>query len=218
VLLLMGASLLVAVVAGTAISDRIYRDYVVKGATESYIYTYSEGTSEGGIFYTREGPWAKSWEGAKAGGWFGAGYGVSVGDTNYQGGLTSVGYGREKGNAQLAVVEETGFVGLALYSVLLLALFARLILAHVREKDPDIKVALGIITGALAGLTAMSVFEAWWVSPGAPESACFWSLVGVGLGLADPSVSATTKLSMASGMPSQIFGPAELLSQRRARG
>jgi O-antigen ligase len=173
VLVFIAAALLLAAAASSAVIGTAYNDYILKGNDQ-----------ESGVLHSRRDVWAKSYENAEAGGWVGVGYGVTVGDTAFQGGLTSVGYGREKGNAQLAIIEETGLVGLSLYLFVLLTLFTRLIAAHMREKNSDLKVALGIITGSLAGFTVMSFFEAWWVSPGSPESAYFWSLAGVGLGLA----------------------------------
>jgi O-antigen ligase len=208
ILVLIGGSLLVALVASTAILNTTYENYVLKGVTED----------EGGLLATRQGVWDQSYANAEQGGWFGAGYGVTVGDKYFQGGLTSVGYGREKGNAQLAIVEETGLVGLALYSILLLTLFARLVSAHRRERNPDLKVALGIVTGALAGLTILSVFEAWWVSPGSPESAYFWGLAGAGLGLAQSSAVAAKALDPRRIARNEIFSPAQFLPQRRMKG
>jgi O-antigen ligase len=215
--LIMGA-LLIAAAADTSFFDMIYEDYIVKGATKDYIVQYSRGTSEGGALYSREGVWEKSYENAVAGGWFGAGYGVTIGDTTFQGGLTAVGYGREKGNAQLAIVEETGVVGLAFYLILLLTLFTRLVSAHMREKNSDIKVALGIATGCLAGLTLMSVFEAWWVAPGSAESAYFWSLAGVGLGLAQSSVYASKTLGPSRIIQGPELYPARFPPQRSVKG
>jgi O-antigen ligase len=203
----IGASLLVAAALSTAIVDTTYQRYVLKG-----------GSAEAGVLYTRQDIWADSYKQAEAGGWYGGGYGVTIGDTVFQGGFTAVGYGREKGNAQLAIVEETGVVGLALYAILLVTLFARLVSAHRHEKNRDVKVTLGIITGALAGLTLMSVFEAWWVAPGSAESAYFWSLAGVGLGLANTSAY-RSKLVTASRMAhEQPFYPATVPPQRRVKG
>src|SRR5262249_43946651 len=156
-------------------------------------YIFKRSGEESGILFSRRSVWQKSYENAEEGGLFGAGYGVTVGDTAFEGGLTAFGYGREKGNAQLAIVEETGLVGLGFYLILLLTLFTRLVGAHMREKNSDIKVALGIVTGALAGFTMMSVFEAWWVAPGSPESAYFWSLAGVALCLAQNPVRAPNR-------------------------
>jgi O-antigen ligase len=97
--------------------------------------------------------------------------------------LTAVGYGREKGNSQLAIVEETGVIGLVFYAFFLSALFSYLFRAFRGASDERAKVALGLVTGALLGMTFQSVFEAWWVAPGSPESAFFWAIAGLGLGL-----------------------------------
>ncbi len=219
-LLIMGA-MLVATAAGTPLIDSMYNDYITKGtAPEEYVVEYNNkfGTElRGGILFSRQMVWQQSYDNAVAGGWFGAGYGVTVGDTSFQGGLTAVGYGREKGNTQLAIVEETGVVGLVLYSILLATLFRLLISAYLRESSGDMKVALGILTGCLAGFTLMSVFEAWWVAPGSPEAAYFWALAGVGLGLVPNSFQAARMP-----MPGRIVpGPALHLAfppHRRARG
>jgi O-antigen ligase len=208
VLVLIAAALLVAAAAGTAILDTAYQDYVLKGASEE----------QGGLLYTRRDVWQQSYENAEAGGWFGAGYGVTVGDTAFQGGVTAVGYGREKGNSQLGIVEETGLVGLGLYSIVLLTLFTRLVSAHRREKNSDMKVVLGIVTGSLAGLIVMSLFEAWWVAPGSAESAYFWSLAGVGLGLAQSSAYASKTLSPSRIAQGQDLYPARLPPQGRLKG
>ena len=117
-------------------------------------------------------------------GWSGGGYGVTIGDTNFKGGLTAIGYGREKGNTQLAIVEETGIIGLLIYLYLLYVLFKRLISEQSKLPRCGTKVLLGIVTGTLFGLIMQSVFEAWWVAPGAPESLYFWTLAGVAQGIA----------------------------------
>lgn len=219
ILIAIAGAVVVAVAASTPLFDKLYNDYILKGATEDYIRQYSEGTQEGGILYSREGVWEKSYENAKEGGWYGLGYGATAGDATFQGGFTAVGYGREKGNAQLAIVEETGLVGFAFYCLLLATLFTRLVSAFRREPNRDGKVILGIVTGALAGLTVMSIFEAWWVAPGSPESAYFWSLAGVGLAVAQKSrqaagaAAAVQPFIQAGALPS---GAA--LSERRARG
>jgi O-antigen ligase len=207
VLVLMAAALLFVGAISSAVLDTTYRDYILKGSNQ-----------EQGIFFSRGEVWRISYENAQQGGWFGAGYGITVGETNFQGGATAGGYGREKGNTQLAIVEETGIVGLVLYFILLLALFMPLLRAHLREKNPDIKVVLGIVTGALAGLTVMSVFEAWWVAPGSAESAYFWSLAGIGLGLTQSLAFAPRTSSPPPMVQGAIFRPARLLPQRRVKG
>jgi O-antigen ligase len=206
-LVLIGAALLFVGAISSAALDTTYKDYILKGSSQ-----------EQGIFFSRGEVWRISYENAQQGGWFGAGYGVTVGETDFQGGATAVGYGREKGNTQLAIVEETGVVGLGLYFILLLALFLPLVRAHLREKNTDIKVVLGIVIGALAGLTVMSVFEAWWVAPGSAESAYFWSLAGVGLGLTRSLAFAPKTLNPPPMAQEAIFHPARLAPQRRVKG
>ena len=111
-------------------------------------------------------------------------------------------------------------MGLALYFTLILALFRRLVRGHFREEDRETKVVLGIVIGALGGLTIMSVFEAWWVAPGSPESAYFWSLAGVGLGLTQSPAYASNATS-ATSTPydrAKVFYRASVLPPRAADG
>jgi O-antigen ligase len=157
---------------------------VVPQIEEKFVeHVVLKSNEEGDVFYSRYAPWKQSYAAALQGGYFGLGYGVSAGNTDFTIGLTADTYGREKGNAQLAVWEETGLVGLALYSILLFAIFKELYRAFRAARDDDAKTKLAIILGMTAGLTAQSVFEAWWVAPGSLESAAFWSVVGVGTGL-----------------------------------
>ena len=67
------------------------------------------------VTLSRQTPWEISWKMAKQGGWFGAGYGVSIGGGEFTGSVTAIGYGREKGNTQLAIMEETGIIGLVFH-------------------------------------------------------------------------------------------------------
>jgi O-antigen ligase len=134
-------------------------------------------------FFSRRATWEKTYDAAKEGGVLGLGYGVSAGFSDYSFGLTSNTYGREKGNAQLAVWEETGLVGLALYAIFLLALFQELLGGLLQTRGPEQRAEFALVIGLIAGLLAQSVFEAWWTSPGSMESAVFWSTVGVATAL-----------------------------------
>jgi hypothetical protein len=142
-----------------------------------------KGNPNADIFFSRRSLWEVSYEQALKGGWFGGGYGVTIGETGFGGGLTAFGYGREKGNTQLAITEELGLIGLGLYGLLLASLFVHLASTSKQIQTRDDKVAFGIVTGAILGMTVNSVFEAWWVAPGSPESPYFWGLVGIALGL-----------------------------------
>jgi hypothetical protein len=168
------AIIMVAVAAVLAAPDSIH---------DNFWRFALKGNPNTDILFSRRSLWEVSYEQALKGGWFGGGYGVTIGETGFGGGLTAFGYGREKGNTQLAITEELGLIGLALYGLLLASLFVHLARTFKQIQTRDNKVALGIVTGAILGMTVNSVFEAWWVAPGSPESSYFWGLVGIALGL-----------------------------------
>jgi hypothetical protein len=120
-----------------------------------------KGNPNADILFSRRSLWEVSYEQARKGGWFGGGYGVTIGETGFDFGLTAFGYGREKGNTQLAIMEELGLIGLWLYGLLLASLFGHLARTFKRFQTRDDKVAFGIVTGAILGMTVNSVFEAW---------------------------------------------------------
>jgi O-antigen ligase len=206
---LFAGAVMIVVVATTTFTNIAYRDYFLKGVN------IEQGQ---GLFYTRESAWAESYAAAEKGGWFGAGYGVSVGDEHFQGGLTAIDYGREKGNSQLAIVEETGIVGLVLHVIILLTIFTPLLRAHLRERDADVKVMLGIIIGTIAGFIAESVFEAWWVSPASVESVYIWGLAGAGLFIAHNSYRVATEWNSSRIFPQQALYPARAPTRRSVEG
>ncbi|MGH6835317.1 MAG: hypothetical protein ACREC9_07155 [Methylocella sp.] len=168
------AIILVAVVAVLAAPDSIH---------DNFWRFAHKGNPNADIFFSRRSLWDVSYGQALKGGWFGGGYGVTIGETGFGGGLSAFGYGREKGNTQLAITEELGLIGLGLYGLLLASLFVHLARTFKQIQTRDDKVAFGIVTGAILGMIANSVFEAWWVAPGSPESSYFWGLVGISLGL-----------------------------------
>lgn len=172
---------------------------VVPGLFERFQeqYIFKNQNRELGVLYTREEVWQVSYEQAVKGGWFGGGYGVTIGGSDtFSGGLSSFGYGREKGNSQLAIVEETGKVGFAIYLLSLVALFQKLARTLSLTPDRRHRAILWLVIGALGGMVIGSVFEAWWVAPGSPESVHFWVLAGIGLGLcAHPSLQGAAPIS-----------------------
>lgn len=163
---------LLAVVLTPGLLETVEHRYIYKGASRAE-----------GILVTREMVWEQSYALALQGGWIGGGYGVTIGDTSFEGGLSAVGYGREKANSQFAIMEETGIVGLVLYFLLLAALFRRLYRAFRSLLRPHERVLLALTTGMLTGLVIHMIFEAWWVAPGSSEFAYFWGLAGVAVGL-----------------------------------
>ncbi|HTQ98636.1 MAG TPA: hypothetical protein VMH83_01540, partial [Candidatus Acidoferrum sp.] len=154
--------------------DRFKAQYIYKQAV----------TTHKSVFYTRQDVWEESMEKAKEGGVFGGGYGVSIGNRRqFHGGFTAVGYGREKGNSQLAIVEEVGLVGFGLYLIMMVTLFGRMLITAWQWPRCTEKQVLLTVTGILTGMTVQSFFEAWWVAPGSPEFVYFWTMAGIGLGL-----------------------------------
>ncbi|EKD55404.1 MAG: hypothetical protein ACD_60C00010G0014 [uncultured bacterium] len=148
--------------------------HIYKGQTN---YTRS-------LFSTRITTWQQSLEGAEEGGWMGLGYGVSFGQTNFKltEDLKSYLYGREKGNSQLGIMEETGKIGLIFYLFLLCGMEAKLFKLFINAQNSDQRTLIGILMGTFNGMIMHSLFEAWWSSPGSPESIYFWTLIGIILG------------------------------------
>jgi hypothetical protein len=193
--------------AAVVVSGALYAVPDVYETLETrYIRKVRPGT-EAEIFGSRQSVWEESYELAIEGGLIGGGYGVTIGETDFQGGLTAVGYGREKGNSQLAIMEETGIVGLLLYIVFLVALLQKAALPMRRGPDRDMKVMGALVFGSLVGQTMQSLFEAWWVAPGSPEAAYFWAMSGVAVGLSIECRRRLVALRRVGGGPA----PAELL-------
>ena len=148
-------------------------------------FAYKDNFNKG-IFATRIDNWQNTYEGAYQGGWIGVGYGVAYGVTefNLTSQLTASTYGREKSNAPLAVIEETGVIGFILYIALLLSLSKQsFMLYRMTQKNSHERILILIVSGELLGMVVHSFFEDWWSSPGSPIAIYFWSLVGVLQGL-----------------------------------
>ncbi len=150
-------------------------------ATTAQTYVYK---SSARVFETREDTFDLSLERAREGGNFGIGYGISSGESwewNWE--LTSVGFGREKGSSQLALLEEMGVVGLVLYGLLLGGIFLVLVFEGRRARRVEGATLLYyVMIGFVIASVAHSTFEAWFTSPGSPEACVFWAVVGLGIG------------------------------------
>lgn len=137
------------------------------------------------ILQSRSLVWKQSYQQAEKGGIIGGGFSVTIGDKNFSDknlDQNNGAYGREKGNSQLAIMEETGIIGLVLYAIMLLSFIAYVIPYYLRMKGSD-KVAMGVVLGAIFGLLLESIVEGWWDSAAAPELIYFWTLVGVAHGM-----------------------------------
>jgi hypothetical protein len=155
--------------------DVIYEQYVLKGSEKSVAFENSRGLA-----------YNLSYDAALVGGVTGLGNGISVGadPSRYQGGFSSVGYGREKGSSVLAIVEETGLIGLFFVMTFVLTLFFSAIkLRKYLRANSLIRVVFSMLAGLFLGLVIYSNFEAWWVAPGSAESVLFWGISGVFFGM-----------------------------------
>ena len=163
--------LLVTLLAAPGFGGELYAKYVLKdtGLSMSAAFEKSRGA-----------PTEESFAGAKQGGFLGAGYGVSVGadPSGYRGGLSAVGYGREKGNSALAIIEEIGLIGLVLVLLLLLHIFGMALKAYRMSYGREVRALIGLSTGLWFGLVVHFNFEAWLVAPGSAESLFFWGYIG----------------------------------------
>lgn len=196
VIILVTSAVAITAVAAPEFEDQLYTRFVMK---------YSP---DGDILYTRREAWVESMEGARQGGWLGLGYGAAYGDTSFSAGLTSVGYGREKGNSQLAVLEEVGAIGAMFYVFLILSIISELIGGLRRAPNRDIRMEIALVTGLMFGLLLQSVFEGWWTSSGSVEAAIFWATVGVGSGLVRRGAQARSEYAIRQRGHGPPHGPA----------
>ncbi|OSM02132.1 O-antigen ligase family protein [Magnetofaba australis] len=152
-------------------------DYFV----DRYVYKGSNA-----ILMSRESVWKESFDMAKKGGLVGIGYGLTYGLKGYEfQGQLSMGFYREKGNSQLAIMEELGVVGLALYILMFVVLMATVWRTFQRCRDRDAKLMIGLLVGITVGLMAHSVFEAWWTAPGSSTFIFYWAVLGLLMGVLD---------------------------------
>jgi O-antigen ligase len=121
-----------------------------------------------------------SWDAAKQGGIFGEGFGVSVGVSRYWEVTTFSRISREKGNSILAIVEETGVVGLAFYLAILGAMYLAFRRSS-RNSDPDQKFIANIAIGYFLAALVHGQFEAWFLSFG-PDVSVYWGVIGMAVG------------------------------------
>jgi O-antigen ligase len=156
--------------------------YVLSGSTlfNRFYYTYIE-KNRSQVFASRGEQMSDSWEAAKEGGMFGAGFGVSIGVSRYwDEGSTFSSASREKGNSTFAIVEETGVVGLLLYSAILLALYVLLRRARLTN-DPEQRFIAMLAMGYFVAALIHGQFEAWFLSFG-PDVSVYWGTLGLAVG------------------------------------
>ncbi len=135
------------------------------------------------VLESRRDVWGESYSQALLGGWMGGGFGVTIGDSGFVfNGLNSSGYGREKSNSQLAIIEETGLIGFGFYCLFLSVFLKKTRRVYSKLRGSE-KVMFGLVLGSMLGILVQSFFECWWGSPASPEAIFFWMLFGVTGGL-----------------------------------
>lgn len=129
--------------------------------------------------------WEPSYRAALDGGFTGLGYGIS--DPNEKvGGLGDHYEGerfvREKGNSTLALIEETGVIGLILFLLPILFVSLKLVTAHYSLLTTHYSLLTtncSLLTAALAAFLVHSQFEAWWVGVGSVQLPLFFVYLGL---------------------------------------
>ena len=169
--------MLVLIMTPMSYLENMIADHVVKSST------FMKDSNSGGVLQSRDQVWKQSIKQAEKGGIMGGGFSATIGDNDFSGTYLSNGsYGREKGNSQLAIMEETGIIGLILYAIILIYFFTHAIPYYLRLRGFD-RVAMGSVLGAIVGLLMESIVEGWWDSAAGPELVCFWTFVGVAYGM-----------------------------------
>jgi len=143
------------------------------------------------FYSTREWMWVPSYKAALNGGLTGLGYGISNQDiivpgtgSYYDNGR----YIREKGNSFLALIEEVGVIGLALFILPIVYVIknsklkiknsqSRYQVSNIRHQTSGI-IQLALILSALTAFVIHSQFEAWMVGVGSIQLPLFFFYIG----------------------------------------
>jgi len=147
-----------------------------------------------------------SWDAAKQGGLFGEGFGVSVGMSRYWEITTFSRISREKGNSILAIVEETGVVGLAFYLAILVAMYLAFRRSS-RNPEPDQKFIANIAIGYFLAALVHGQFEAWFLSFG-PDVSVYWGVIGMAVGGITREIEHERNPRMEAATRSRVLAPA----------
>lgn len=154
-----------------AFNQSLYRKFY-----EKFVLKRSES-----VMNSRRDQMETSWAAAKQGGILGLGFGVSAGESRYWTFGSFSRSAREKGSSQMAILEETGVLGFALYLGFVLCALLFLL----REwRTPGFGFLAALSTGFFLAGILHSMFEAWFLATG-PESAFFWAGLGLAIGALD---------------------------------
>lgn len=187
----------------------ILTTYAFRPATFDFLYQSYVAKSADTITASRGEQMMDSWDAAKQGGFFGAGFGVSVGLARYWNFTTFSDAGREKGNSFLGIVEETGLVGLCLYLGVLWSLGA-VIRKQLSSADENRKFIATIALGYFLTALVHGQFEAWFLSFG-PDVSVYWATLGLALGgMSRKTLEHEHNYRVEAAVRPRIFAPSNL--------
>ena len=134
------------------------------------------------FYSSRVWMWEPSYHAALSGGIIGLGYGIS--DPNEKvGGIGDHFEGerfiREKGNSILALVEETGIVGVVLFLLPIIFILNKFRIYNLEFRMKKNNYTFYIIHSSLAAMLLHSQFEAWWVGVGSVQLPLFFIYFGL---------------------------------------
>ncbi len=180
--------------------------YAFRPQTFDAIYhSYVEKRSDN-ILASRGTQMEDSWDAAKQGGVFGEGFGVSVGMSRYWELSTFSRVSREKGNSMLAIVEETGLVGLGFYLAILWSLYLAF-RKRTHSMDTDMKFIANIAMGYFVASLVHGQFEAWFLSFG-PDVSVYWAVIGMAIGALTRNREDERNAGMEATARSRVLTPA----------
>jgi hypothetical protein len=167
IMICIGIIICIAIIlADGKMEDKVIK-YVLKGS--------------GNFFDHRTVLFEPSIKAAKLGGVFGLGLGVSAPELINQvpkNMTVSKIYVREKGNSTLAIIEETGMIGLILFLMPVFLILNKLIFTF-NSATPKISAYIkpALLISVIFTLLLHSQFESWWIWVGSPELNIFLLLI-----------------------------------------
>lgn len=174
-LLAQGVCLILILVAASSILD----PQVLPSIVDSILYKGKDPTL--GVLHSRESPWEGAEDSIRKHPWFGSGFGVTDNGQDASSHLstfeTNESISRENGSSYLTILTWVGFVGVAPFLLLLLAVLLRVVrtllwmLNTGSPSHPAVPLAIVIFAALIhAG------FEDWLFAPGYYLCVFFWSL------------------------------------------
>lgn len=151
----------------------------VSARVESIVYKQEAAGRD--LFYSRRENWLATEAAIALVGPLGAGLGVAA-DQPFRNAdiswTTTVGYGREHGSSWLALREQLGVPGQAVFALLAGGILISVLKAGTLARRGAGGVGAPLLFATALGLQAQSLIEAWIVAPGSAESGLFWAALG----------------------------------------